>query len=173
MLEILFMAAGAALLALAAWLGKRQEMERIRSEPRQIVSGISPQGAAKFQASLTQLLHELHTLSRDVTLDLEQKLSELKELLQQADTKLEELGATERVKEKGNGAEQAKELEADSAEADLHETEEEGIALSSPTNRYHQIYQLADEGLPVDEIARRMQMGTGEIQLILSLRKED
>ncbi len=32
---------------------------------------------------------------------------------------------------------------------------------------------MDDEGLPINEIARRMNMGKGEIQLILSLREKD
>ncbi len=50
---------------------------------------------------------------------------------------------------------------------------EESIAMSSPTGRYGEIYRLEDGGLPVEEIARRMNMGKGEIQLILSLREKD
>ena len=32
---------------------------------------------------------------------------------------------------------------------------------------------MEDQGLPIEEIARQMQMGKGEIQLILSLREKD
>ena len=41
-----------------------------------------------------------------------------------------------------------------------------------PVGRYRKIYQMQDEGLPIDEIARSMSMGKGEIQLILSLREK-
>ena len=38
-------------------------------------------------------------------------------------------------------------------------------------DRYEAIYSLADQGHTVEEIAQQMQMGKGEVQLILSLRR--
>ena len=38
-------------------------------------------------------------------------------------------------------------------------------------DRYEAIYRLADEGRTVEEIAQQLQMGKGEVQLILSLRR--
>ncbi len=175
--EIFFLVIGAGLLALAAWLGKRRDKEEDRRAPRQIVSGLSGGNAVKLQTSLTELLNELHTLSRDMTVDLEQKLSELKELLQLADTKLEELSsANSRGRYMGNSPARQR-ADGDSlpkpSEPELEITVEDNDAPSPPPNRYQQIYQMADEGFRLDDIARHVQMGKGEIQLILSLRKKD
>lgn len=40
-------------------------------------------------------------------------------------------------------------------------------------DRYEAIYRLADDGITVEDIARQMQMGKGEVQLILSLRRPE
>lgn len=175
--EIFLIVVGALLLALAAWLEKRRSEAEGRRAPRQIVSGVSGGNAVKLQTSLTELLNELHTLSRDMTVDLEQKLSELKELLQLADTKLEELSsANSRGRHMGNSpARQRAEAESPPKppEPELEVTVEDDNTAPPPPNRYQQIYQLADEGFRLDDIARHVQMGKGEIQLILSLRKKD
>lgn len=41
------------------------------------------------------------------------------------------------------------------------------------TSKYNKIFKYADEGLNIVEIAKLMDMGQGEIQLILSLKKEN
>jgi hypothetical protein len=175
--EVFLIVVGAMLLALAAWLGKRRDEEEDRRAPRQIVSGLSGGNAVKLQTSLTELLNELHTLSRDMTVDLEQKLSELKELLQLADTKLEELSsANSRGRHMGNSPSRQR-TDGDSLPKQPHPelqiTVEDDDAPPPPPNRYQQIYRMADEGFRLDDIARHVQMGKGEIQLILSLRKKD
>lgn len=54
---------------------------------------------------------------------------------------------------------------------------EPAFALQQPTPpdpgelRYSRIYQLADQGLPIVEIARQVGQTTGEVELILNLRK--
>jgi TolA-binding protein len=174
--EVFFIASGLLLLVLAYWLGTR---EKIEAEPGsvQTAPALSAENAAKLQVSLTELLNEIQTLSRDVTLDLEGKLSELKELLQLADKKREELSSEEvedmEIREKP-AERQAYETDSlDTSNPELQITVEDDEAPPLPPNRYQQIYQLADQGYSLDEIARAVEMGKGEIQLILSLRKKD
>lgn len=175
--EILLIAMGALLLALAVYFGKGQEEKIENPVEEQPLAHVSTENAAKLQTSLTVLLNELHSMSRGMTVDLEQKLSELKELLQLADTKLEELSLANAQKRLVNEPTmEPKKEKKDSTDAPLSEvqiTTENDTAAPPPSNRYEQIYQMADEEFPVDEIARRMQMGKGEIQLILSLREKD
>jgi hypothetical protein len=129
-----------------------------------------------LQISLTELLRELHTLSNDMTVDLEEKLAELKEVLQQADNKLEEMSAvTTQVKPTVELPPESS-AEPDPLDALLDEGPAEIPASNAapvPTGRYRDIYEMDDKGLPISEIARRMNMGKGEIQLILSLREKD
>jgi hypothetical protein len=172
-IEICLILAGVLLLALAAKGEKKPPDNTDTRFPGPPLSDTSYENSVKLQRALTELVNELHTLSRDVTLDMEQKLLELKELLQLADTKLEEIS----LKEAGyRHTDRAPERDADNeAGTSPHSHEPQsgsnGVeASSSSSNRYQQIYDLADEGLPINDIARNMHMGKGEIQLILSLR---
>jgi hypothetical protein len=175
-IEVFLIAAGALLLVLAFWLGTREKIEAEPSPTPQPAPGLSPENAARLQASLTELLNEIQTLSRDITFDLEQKLSELKELLQLADRKSEELSSVNsggrRMREQSAERQTSVESPPDTPDPELQVTVEDD-APTLPPNRYQQIYQLADQGFSLDEIARTVQMGKGEIQLILSLRKKD
>lgn len=178
--EIALMAAGVLFLVFAARLSRDEDQTPKAPPPEQPLSNLSHQSAVKLQQSLTALLHELQTLSRDITLDLEEKLAELKELVQIADTKLEELTPNDvenkevdaqEIQPQMEKVEPAEEFEED--ESDLQIIVEDGDTPPNPSNRYQAIYKMADEGLAIDEIAREIQMGKGEIQLILSLRKKD
>jgi hypothetical protein len=180
--EILLMAAGVVFLAVSFWLGTRQNADGVATP---VPSNASINHALKMQSSLNDLLSELQGLSREITDDLEQKLGQLKELLKLADNKCEALSAA--VQGKGNGSEEdareeedtqqveAEALEEDleRAESDLQLTVEDEEPPPMPPSRYQQIYRLADDGCSLEEIARHVRMGKGEIQLILSLRKKD
>lgn len=174
-IEIILITAGVLLLMLAAYFGKRQKAEA--APPKQPIPGLSADSAAKLQTSLTELVNELYTLSQDVTSDLDQKLSELKELVQLADTKLAEASRTDTDTQFVDrpSEERRTDMEAStrSPDPELQITVENENAPPPPINRYQQIYKMADDGLPIADIARRVQMGKGEIQLILSLRKKD
>ena len=175
--EIFLIAAGILLIVVAYWLGTREKPEATPSPAIERSSTLSPENAAQLQASLTELLNEIQTLSRDVTIDLEQKLSELKELLQLADRKREELISANSEDEQMH--EEPAKRRADTInpvntpDPELEVSVEDEDAPTMPSSRYQQIYQLADQGYSLDEIARAVQMGKGEIQLILSLRKKD
>jgi len=174
-LEIICMLAGVGLLVAVALLGKRQKDDREQRLPDQRQPDLSPEGSAKLQTSLMELLRELHTLSNDMTVDLDQKLTELKEVLQQADNKLEEIASAGGEEEPAEENESPLGIEAadptDGYESEPPEAHDDDAA--APTGRYKEIYQMEDEGLPIEEIARRLSMGKGEIQLILSLREKD
>ena len=166
LIEICLIGMGTLLLALAFYLGKKHGGRDEPGAREQVVEGLSPEKAVRLQTSLMRLLQELQTLSSDMTTDLEEKLSELKELLQLADTTHEEKSAD--TPEKEPSAEMKTEKQKETSETAADE------ATSPPlSHRYSEIFKMAEEGLAIDEIARRMQMGKGEIQLILSLRQKD
>ena len=176
-IEFLFISLGALLLVIAFYLGRGQAHKDSQAAGDHVIKGISHEKAVKLQTSLLQLFHELQTLGNDMTADLEEKLSELKELLHLADTTIEEKPPAESEIEPS--------MESDIDE--LNETEEipeppemeppltveENVTPTPLTHRYSEIFQMAEEGFPIEEIARRMRMGKGEIQLILSLRQKD
>jgi hypothetical protein len=174
-IEILLILAGALLVVISIYLERKQRAEMTVPLPKQPALGLTAENALKLQSSLTELLRELQTLGHDVTVDLEGKLGELKELLHLADKKLGELSEAE-----DKGAPARSEQPKKDKQAPLATTRSPELQItvedeyqSQPTNRYQEIYRMADAGLSTDEIARRAQMGKGEIQLILSLRKKD
>lgn len=175
-IEFIFIATGIVLLIVSALLGRRPkaEPEPLERQPPQLVP--TYEDAEKLQISLTELLRELHALSNDMTVDLEEKLAELKEVLQQADNKLEEMSAATVENRPIDEPLQGLSTETDPLDV-LLDDEPAKVAENNtapvPPGRYREIYQMDDEGLPINEIARRMNMGKGEIQLILSLREKD
>jgi hypothetical protein len=175
-IEFIFIAAGILLLIAAALLGRRQETEPEPREQKPPQPASSNKDAEKLQISLTELLRELHTLSNEMTVDLEEKLAELKEVLLQADNKLEEMSAATAEDKPTVEPLPESSTETDPLDALLDEEPaevRENNVAPVPTGRYREIYEMDDEGLPINEIARRMNMGKGEIQLILSLREKD
>jgi hypothetical protein len=175
-IEIFFIVAGTGLLVLSHHFGKRQESNGGPHSTTPIPSTASINHALKLQNSLNELFRELQSLSQGITDDLEEKLGRLKDLLQLADNKCVELSSAGEGNGAGdgrhsNGDEARKAL--DSQPSELHLIVEDDESPQTASARYQQIYQLADEGLSLDEIARHVQMGKGEIQLILSLRKKD
>jgi len=176
LLEIFLIAAGALLLILSARPDRKNGAGSQPPEREQPPADPSIETAAKLQTSLSELLGELHSLSGSMATDLEKRLVELKEVLQLADKKLEKM--TKAGMNKKSASEPAPEQPAEeetgaTPASQPRPTEEEKPTPASLTGRYREIYQMEDQGLPIDEIARQMQMGKGEIQLILSLREKD
>ncbi len=175
--EIILIAAGASLLALSVWLGGKRKSNPEPPPREQSPAELSPEATSKLQTSLIELLRELHTLSNDMSVDLEERLTELKDVLQLADKKLEEMSIAG-IKEKPEIEQAPKPPEktpppASAPEVEPEPTAEQDDVSPSLGGRYGEIYQMEDQGLPINEIARRMQMGKGEIQLILGLREKD
>ena len=176
LVDVCLIAAGTVLLALWVYLSKRRETGPAPPPDEGPRPDLSVENAARLETSLTQLRQELHNLSGDMTVDLEQKLAELKEMLQLADKKLEEIAAAEVEKQPADRPAAEHEVKREDSpkpsEEELQLTVEDNFAPQLPPNRHRKIYELAEQGLPIDEIARLMQMGKGEIQLILSLREK-
>lgn len=177
LLEIFLIAAGALLLILSARPDGKNGAGSEPPEREQPPAEPSIEASAKLQTSLSELLGELHSLSGSMAIDLEKKLAELKEVLQLADKKLEKMSKAGMKKKPARkpAPEQSAEEEtgARAPASQPRPTEEEKPTPASLTGRYGEIYQMEDQGLPIEEIARQMQMGKGEIQLILSLREKD
>jgi hypothetical protein len=172
-IEMFFITAGIALLGLAFWFGKEVEEQEV-AQGTPVPSTASINHALQLQNSLNELLHELQSLSQEITDDLEAKLDQLKDLLRIADTKCEELQSAE----SGHGGRAAAAVPRPTRN-ERFAPQASGLDLTiedeapAQGNRYQQIYQLADDGCSLDEIARHVRMGKGEVQLILSLRKKD
>ncbi|NIA06953.1 MAG: hypothetical protein GWP14_04810 [Actinobacteria bacterium] len=103
------------------------------------------------QTDLESTVSELHCLAEKIRRQIEQELARLE--------KARLLAATE----------------SDRLEALLAQTQPgpDPPSKRSPTDKHHQIYKLAEEGLEPLEIAQQTGQSLGEIQLLLALRKSE
>ena len=190
-IEFILIPIGALLIVVSALLGRRHKPAPAAAPPppELMRPDVTPESIVELQAYLIELLRDLHELSSDMTADLDDRLTELKDVLEEADNKLEGLSTAragkERLLESGPEPEAATETSEPEAtpprppepptppEEPEPEERAESRTAGPPTGRYREIYQMDDQELPIDEIARRMKMGKGEIQLILSLREKN
>lgn len=121
---------------------------------------------------------EMHDFAREISGQLDSKMSALGQLIREADRAAARLEAAVAAAERRGvvlrpepgwpaSADATAQPDAPSAK-DLAESPKPDT--SSPDHRYDEIYLLADYGFDANEIARRVSMPAGEIQLILSLR---
>ena len=141
---------------------------------------------ATIMDAMMKLLDQQRTLSNEITDSLEKRTQELKELVRQADETIARLAArvstfsTPQAETKTEDEETLPEVGTDRAErAALF-----GSVISvSPANsplpgsrlssddKQRLIYEYADAGMDIHEIAREMKIGKGEVKLVLSLRQ--
>ena len=103
----------------------------------------------ELEGAMQKLLIELHDTSRELVAAMETRARKLDFLVQEADKKISELQKL------------------------LDSLKEKGIEIKNQAgdSRFFDIYDLADSGLDVIEIAKRTGRMPGEIELILSLRE--
>jgi hypothetical protein len=175
--------AGAGLIYLAARTISRRLPERSRRDRPERVDK-----AASVLDAMVSLLEQQRTLSNQITDTLEKKAQELKELIDQAEQAIAGLAA------------RASTFNPPQAESEPEETDEAaapevgtgraeraalfgtvtavppvrtplpGSRLSSE-EKQRLIYEYADAGMDIHEIAREMKIGKGEVKLVLSLRQ--
>ncbi len=120
---------------------------------------------------------EMHELAREVSARLDNKVRILEHLIQDADRAAARLeSALDQVRPHTEPAAAPRAaaargaLETNPAAASTSQTSRSEKAPE--TRRHEEIYTLADYGHAPAEIARRLNLPQGEIELILSLRKE-
>ncbi|MFH1091376.1 MAG: hypothetical protein V1742_07390 [Pseudomonadota bacterium] len=102
----------------------------------------------RLSAAFTETLRQKKDLSVSLLLKLERKINELNQLLERAEQDLSQ---------------------ARSSPAPTADTEKSNPA--APENRAL-VIRLADQGLSMEEIARRSRLHRGEVELILDLEKQ-
>lgn len=112
----------------------------------------------ELKESMRELLLELEQLSREINSQVDTRLRALNLLIQEADQKIKELRLLQGA---GGGASPARNLPPPRTEPNADATRD----------RYARVYALAERGRSVVEIAREMEMMTGEVELILALRR--
>jgi hypothetical protein len=121
------------------------------------------------ERDMSNLLVELSEMARQMTAQLDTRAAKLELLLKEADDRIETLRSMG-----GNPAGSATgSTAADRLEGVIQEARAAlGPSLSEQKidPRHAQVYDLADEGHSPQEIARRLDRPSGEIELILALR---
>jgi hypothetical protein len=121
---------------------------------------------------------EMHDLARELSARLDSKMSVLEHLIREADraaarleSALAAAGPGARVPSVPPEAQRANQaaglLAGTSAGGD---TPDEGRPRPAHAGRYDEIYLMADYGHPAGEIAKKLGLPIGEVELILSLR---
>jgi len=100
----------------------------------------------RLRRTMEELAVQLHEMSREVNAQLDTKMCAIDSLLRRS----EEVAAR--------------------LEALLRQASSAGV-VSTPTDRYDDIYRMADDGKTPKEIARLKDLQPGEVELILNLRR--
>lgn len=117
------------------------------------------------ERDMRNLLVEYEQMIRNMTAGLDARAVRLEWLIKQADEKLAALQAAA-----------AAPAGDPTPQRDASESARRGVPgptppdLSGPDPRHAEIYALGDQGLPANDIARKLGRPSGEIELILALR---
>lgn len=159
---------GAALAAAFYLIVLRPKMRKgRRSDPLDRPGELSRQRG--IEREMSAILVELTDMTRQVSSQLDTRAAKLEVLIQQADQRIAMLQSLQ-------GGERRN---SDSFSRDNAATPHTGLPPlswpnsppSSPDNsRHSEVYALADQGNSASEIASRLGLPNGEIQLILALR---
>lgn len=146
----LLIAAGLMIILFIAMRKVRQRIAaRAQQEmsPRERIEAIRAQAAERDSAEA--VMAEMHDLARELAAQLEARAAKLEKLIRDADDRLERL-----------------------EETDSHPRPVRSAPAVPSTDPLHaRVYELADRGLPTVEIAREIDRPTGQVELILALRR--
>ena len=140
---------------LIALTAMRRRAARAQSATRRAETGVARDAAAETR-ELGLLLSELDALSRRMHGKLDTRFTQLEAVLRQADERIAQLSRLIRTSEGGPA---------------LDVTVADPPPGAGDDQRHTAIYQLADRGHTVAQIARELGRNDGEVELILSLRK--
>lgn len=157
-------------LVLTRWRFKKREQQQgcaggscppaSAAAPRRSVAASSLPGAQReLRGSMQELLLELEEASRAINSQVDTRLRALNLLIKEADEKIRELKRLQ-----GAGVDDAPTVERMPPPTPETRPDE-------ASDRYALVYAMAERGLSVVEIARDMDMMTGEVELILALRR--
>ncbi|MCL4742852.1 MAG: hypothetical protein KJZ54_11705 [Phycisphaerales bacterium] len=146
----LLIAAG---LMIILFIAMRKVQQRIAARtqqemsPRERIEAIRTQAAERDSAEA--VMAEMHDLARELAAQLEARAARLERLIRDADERLVRLEATDAAPR----------------------TPQRSPAAPLADPLHTRVYELADRGLPTVEIAREIDRPTGQVELILALRR--
>lgn len=137
--------------------------------PREKDSGttFTKEELINWQNTLATMLQETETLSVELTVKLTKRMEELEGKIKLADEKIKE------IKELVTLESPSVQPAAVSVASVVKPLQRAG-QIQLPINPRHiKIFELADQGWTITDIARETNVGRGEVQLILGLRREE
>ena len=114
----------------------------------------------EVQENMREMMLELEQLSREINSQVDTRLRALNLLVQEADQKIRELKRLQ-------GTPPREGAQGDSLVTPAGASPQAALV----SERYAKVYALADRGRSVVDIARELGMMTGEVELILALRR--
>lgn len=146
----LLIAAG---LMIILFIAMRKVQQRVAARalqdlaPKERIEAIRTRAAERDSAEA--VMAEMHDLARELAAQLEARAAKLEKLIRDADERLNRLEANDSPPRPVRSA-----------------------PVPTSTDPLHaRVYELADRGLPPVEIAREIDRPTGQIELILALRR--
>ncbi|UCE59233.1 MAG: hypothetical protein JSU63_17535 [Phycisphaerales bacterium] len=135
----------------------RSSRRQPRSTARQMYADLQSESEAK--RDLQQTMLELDQLARQIQGRIDTRFAKLEAVIRDADERIDKLS---RLVNMANGRSTLDVTVGDNAPASR---------CPEPNGRHAAIYRLADDGLEPVQIADKVGKTTGEIELILALRK--
>ena len=178
--QAIFLALMVLSVALVLW-GTRRRVAR--SQRQNAPRPREDAGVRDVRQTMERLLIELHDVSREMNARLDTKISVLNNLVREADDRIERLEALARQSRpeapdasRGAGPGSSGQRDRDTRPSDTWHggapdpRTDAPPGRDRPSERYAEIYALADQGLDARQIAEKTGQHTGEVELILGLR---
>ena len=151
-------AVAAIVLLVLVWLIARSTREPARGNT------LTPAQQRSIERDVAGLMEEFAAMARQVGRQLDERSQRLASLIEQADGRIERI---ERLENSDSAAPSS----APIVRKPMALTRDEPAPARAQVDpRHAEIYALADNGLAIAEIARRLSRPSGEIELILALR---
>lgn len=131
---------------------------RKKSDPLEHASGGRLSQQRAIEREMSNVLVELSEMARQITAQLDSRSAKLEVLIEEADRRIAKLNEAAADSPAGACAGQAASVA--------------GEPVAPVEARYQMIYDLADQALSVQQIARQLGRPRGEIELILALREK-
>ncbi len=148
---------GVALITLGVMMRLRHRRKRVSGQPTAREQLERAKQTRAMKTDLEELMVEIERLTRRFASQIDAKTAELETLLREADERIGELR-----RHHGQIPPPPRARAASDPYADATDT-------ADPLSR--SVFDLADEGLPPVEIARKLNEHVGKVELILALRK--
>jgi hypothetical protein len=164
-MEWLIFAAGVLVVGVSLFLGYRERHDFARLQER--AGRTRPGELEELSLVVSDLEHELTQTAERIIQDLEERTATLRRLIAEAKEVSRQLGVPD-----GAGAQAtATALEGVAAEGSAEE-----FGPRSPGERGWRsveatVWEMSQRGLGVEQIARQLEIGKGEVKLILDLKK--